>query len=60
MSCFMCKCGSYAINDDPVEKECDRCLWKNRYLRSVDEIIRLNGLMKKNIKLKVKKHAKRS
>ena len=38
-----CKCGSYAINDDPAGKLCDRC-WRDTRLASAEaEIARLKA-----------------
>ena len=33
-----CKCGSYAVNEDPEEKECDVCLWKNKYIKLLEKV----------------------
>ena len=33
-----CKCGSGAINDDPLEQQCDRC-WRDGIIRARDEEI---------------------
>ena len=33
-----CKCGSYAINIDPKQKECDVCYWKNKAARLDSQI----------------------
>ena len=32
----VCKCNSMAINEDPEQKECDVCYWKNKYLQVVE------------------------
>ena len=35
-----CKCRSYAINDDPLQQQCDRC-WRDGIIRARDEEIDL-------------------
>jgi hypothetical protein len=45
MSMRMCKCGSYAINDDPRGRQCDRC-WRTDVIeRLTDELLRLQKVV---------------
>lgn len=42
-----CKCGSWAINDDPLQEQCDRC-WRDAIIHVRDEeIARLNELLER-------------
>ena len=36
-----CKCGSYEINIDPNQSDCDVCYWKNKYFALMSEYTKL-------------------
>ena len=40
-------CGSYAINEDPSQRLCDRCFWKTKWENLLKQFIRLKESIEK-------------